>query len=346
MKNRTLLFSLALALLLLVADSVQAQSRRGSGRSSVRQFSRNSQQVRELFNEVAAKTSSSVCKIDSENKQVALGMVVSTDGLILTKYSEIESMKQLRCVFESGMSLEPRLLAVQAPYDLALLKIEAETTPMPWSDAATDAPVAGGRIVFVPDYKGRTISTGLTATSPRRFRTGQFVSQPRAFLGVECREVADEKGLNVRRVTRGSAASKAGIERGDQILQMDGAELMDVNQLVQGIRQRQPKDPIKLVIKRDDKLINLEAELGEVPTTTEQDKWGGGPFSERRFGFPSVIPHDSIIRPSHCGGPLLDIDGNLVGLNIARALRTTTYAVPVVHLKRFVEENKSNAPMK
>lgn len=35
-----------------------------------------------------------------------------------------------------------------------------------------------------------------------------------------------------------------------------------------------------------------------------------------------------MIHPNECGGPLVNTDGKIVGINIARALRVTTYAVP------------------
>ena len=55
---------------------------------------------------------------------------------------------------------------------------------------------------------------------------------------------------------------------------------------------------------------------------------GGGPFSDRRWGFSKVIPHDLGIAPTECGGPLVDLDGHCVGVNIARALRVASYALP------------------
>ena len=41
-----------------------------------------------------------------------------------------------------------------------------------------------------------------------------------------------------------------------------------------------------------------------------------------------ILQHDSVLKPSECGGPLVDLDGKVVGINIARAGRTETYAIP------------------
>ncbi|MHC4406264.1 MAG: hypothetical protein ACYTG0_42060, partial [Planctomycetota bacterium] len=94
-------------------------------------------------------------------------------------------------------------------------------------------------------------------------------------------------------------------------------------------------------VKRGQRELKLSATLGEPPADfwprhVPEDAWGGGPFSERRFGFPLAMVHDMPVQPSDCGGPVVDTDGNVVGINIARALRVTNYAIPAaVSVRRF-----------
>ena len=40
------------------------------------------------------------------------------------------------------------------------------------------------------------------------------------------------------------------------------------------------------------------------------------------------MQHDTVLDPDECGGPLLDTKGNVVGINIARAGRVVSYALP------------------
>jgi serine protease Do len=54
----------------------------------------------------------------------------------------------------------------------------------------------------------------------------------------------------------------------------------------------------------------------------------GGPVSKRASDFPAVFQHDTVLRPADCGGPLVDLSGKAIGINIARAGRTETYALP------------------
>ena len=53
-----------------------------------------------------------------------------------------------------------------------------------------------------------------------------------------------------------------------------------------------------------------------------------GEISARSTGFQKVIQHDSVLAPNECGGPIIDVYGNAIGINIARAGRVSSYAIP------------------
>jgi serine protease Do len=60
-----------------------------------------------------------------------------------------------------------------------------------------------------------------------------------------------------------------------------------------------------------------------------------GEYSPRRSGFPRVMQHDILGSRSVVGGPLLDLDGRCIGMNIARANRAESFAIPVEDLKEL-----------
>jgi hypothetical protein len=70
---------------------------------------------------------------------------------------------------------------------------------------------------------------------------------------------------------------------------------------------------------------------------TKYDRWGGGPYSERRFGLGPVVVHDSVIDPQDCGGPLVDVEGNVIGINIARAMRVASFAIGIEDVYLFIK---------
>jgi S1-C subfamily serine protease len=66
-----------------------------------------------------------------------------------------------------------------------------------------------------------------------------------------------------------------------------------------------------------------------------------GSTSKRAEGFEQAIEHDTVLQPWLCGGPLVNLDGKAIGLNIARASRVTTYALPARLVRRTFEQLKT-----
>ncbi|MEL6107562.1 MAG: S1C family serine protease [Planctomycetota bacterium] len=62
-----------------------------------------------------------------------------------------------------------------------------------------------------------------------------------------------------------------------------------------------------------------------------------GPLSDVRTGFETVLQHDTVLKPEHCGGPLIDLEGRAIGLNISRAVRVETLALPAQEVQRLVQ---------
>ena len=56
-----------------------------------------------------------------------------------------------------------------------------------------------------------------------------------------------------------------------------------------------------------------------------------------------AIRHDSVLRPQDCGGPLVTSSGDIVGINIARALRVSSYAVPTASVSKVLAKLRESA---
>jgi len=72
-----------------------------------------------------------------------------------------------------------------------------------------------------------------------------------------------------------------------------------------------------------------------------------GPLSERLSGFPLALQHDMPISPAVCGGPLLDLQGRCLGVNVSRAGRVKTLAIPASDIRKLlasVEEVNAKTP--
>ena len=62
----------------------------------------------------------------------------------------------------------------------------------------------------------------------------------------------------------------------------------------------------------------------------------GTEISKKRTGFPKITQTDLPILPQHCGGPVVDLDGKVIGINIARAGRIKTYMIPAEEVDRLI----------
>ncbi len=86
----------------------------------------------------------------------------------------------------------------------------------------------------------------------------------RAFLGVNSAKAEDDgAGAKVMDVTKGSAADKAGLKKGDLITKVDETVISDPEHLVKAIHTYKPQDKITLTYKRDGKEQKATATLGK-----------------------------------------------------------------------------------
>ena len=69
----------------------------------------------------------------------------------------------------------------------------------------------------------------------------------------------------------------------------------------------------------------------------------GGALSKRAEDFELALQHDTVLEPWQCGGPLINLEGKAVGINIARAGRVASYALPASLVKRVVDELRTKA---
>jgi serine protease Do len=51
------------------------------------------------------------------------------------------------------------------------------------------------------------------------------------------------------------------------------------------------------------------------------------------------LQHDCSIAANDCGGPLIDLDGKLIGINIARSGRIQSFAIPINEVKQFLQRS-------
>src|SRR5262245_47997126 len=91
----------------------------------------------------------------------------------------------------------------------------------------------------------------------------------KAFLGVALEATAKDaakRGVMVREVTADGSAAKAGLQKGDILLKIDGAEVKDPMAVVKMVQSHKAGDKIQIHFIRNDKEQMREITLGERPT--------------------------------------------------------------------------------
>lgn len=281
----------------------------------------------------------SVVRVYSGTRHVAMGLIVMEDGHVLTKASEVNVRDNLRCEFSDGRTFDATLVKANEENDLAILKIQAKgLATIQWSEEEPKL----GAFLLTPDRDGSVIALGTYSVRPRSTNVGE-----QAFLGVQ--PVTADDGVVLRDIQPGAASYAAGLRDGDVLFQLQDQSISDVAGLVKAIRERRPGDKVKIDFRRNGVVMSTIATLGGNKVSGERaarfkmmNRLGAVP-SRREGNFPVVFQHDSPLFPEHCGGPILDLEGNLVGINIARSGRASTLAIPSDHARMVVEKMLSES---
>lgn len=290
--------------------------------------------VTAAFEEQRQAIQISSAEIQSSRKRIAYGVVISPDGYILTKASEVAQQDNLSVIIDRTNHRNVQIVMTDATWDVALLKIDAENlTPISY---ANNSDVSQGTWVVVNGVSSRTNRRVLAGVVSAKIR--EIPPAGGAVLGVTLDQKS--KSLKIAEVHENSGAQEAGLAEGDVIVAVDGKKVSKIEDLTEAIKDMRAGAIVKLTLKREKKEIDVEVRLsarGELFEEISRNDAMSGDFSKRRSGFPRVLQHDILGNSSSMGGPVLDLDGRAIGMNIARANRAETFAIPVEDLKKLAE---------
>jgi serine protease Do len=300
------------------------------------------------FKAVVAQAGESTVRIRGDDKDIALGTVVFADGYILTKFSELRGALSVRLT--DGTEYEAKVHGVDRNTDLALLKVEvSDLKPVTFADSKR-VPVGHWLAASGPTSDPLTVGIVSVRTRPL---TGEDAdkrvgNQNRGYLGVYPEDEKDKDGkvigTRVTSVSPKGAAEKAGVKKNDIILEIDGIPVPGQTALRELLDGMRPGQVVTLKVLRDGEEKEIKATLtGNTGDKSRGDIQNamGGELSGRRTGFPSVLQTDMVVEPKNCGGPVVDLDGNVLGISIARAGRVETWILPSEIIRPLLADLKS-----
>ena len=286
-----------------------------------------------------------------KEQSLGSGVIVSTDGYIITNNHVVEQADEIRVTLFDKRSFKAKIIGADTKTDVAIVKIEADSLmAAQWGDSdklqvgefvlaignpyglshtvtmgiisavgranvgiadyedfiQTDAAInpgnSGGPLVNI---KGELIGIntaifsrsggyqGIGFAVPSnmtRLVMNQLVQKgkvTRGWLGVTIQELTpelsnkfglkNEKGALVGDVSKGSPAEKAGIKRGDIILEYNGKKITDVGGLRNMVAQSKVGSEVQIIIMRGGKEYTMNVGIAELPKDISEAVPGSAP---------------------------------------------------------------------
>lgn len=312
-------------------------------------YIRQSPQILKVLEPIAQSSKGTTVKVlanvkvrsKEEEAQVSFGTVVDAAGFIITKASQIQSRAKSLKIQINGKKVPAKVFGIHEASDLAMLKVEPaglEIKPIQWQNQTPEV----GYLLATPDANSKTLGFGVLSVASREER------DTNGFMGVNLQDPTDKtkKGAIITTVMPKSPAQYAGLKVGDRIFAVNGKSVKDMSELIAQVKKHKAGETVKIKLVRNDNEVERSIKLGSrsalgVVRLNPQETIAGNKLSARRTGFERVIQHDTVLKPEHMGGPILDLDGRAIGVNIAKNGRVSTYALPLSVLLPAIADLKS-----
>ena len=275
-----------------------------------------------------ATAAQSTVRVWSGKKRLAYGTVIGDGRQVLTKWSEVANAASSLVVDGSNREAhDAKITGVYEEEDLAILEINGEALkPIAWSN---DKPALGAFLV-APQPDGRSAAFGVVSVLERNLRETDL-----AFLGIGSDLEHKGPGVRVSEVQPNTGAAAAGLKEGDIVLMVKERPISGLMELKSALTGTKPGEtvPLRVRARGDEKTISVTlSKRPELPKIynprLEQMERMGGKISRIRDSFTQVLQSDMRPSPDQIGGPVVDLEGRVIGITVARADRTRSFIMP------------------
>lgn len=263
---------------------------------------------------------------NAKGKPVATAVWVGADGYFLTKASEVPELEKHRIQWAENKTAAIREIRRLSAHDLVLAQAVSVEGVTPVKFEAAAVKTAYGQWLAAPVKGGREIRIGVISAQSRK------VPGFGAAMGIRMDDQpSKDPGVRISRVSEESPASAAGLREGDLMTAIEGKPAINIEDVSKLIQSFQPGDFIEVKYSREGKASSTRVRLAsrtKIMMNWDGEDFANGGISLRTDNFASVIQHDLPLSPIDMGGPLFDLEGRALGINIARVDRVTTFALP------------------
>jgi membrane-associated protease RseP (regulator of RpoE activity) len=274
---------------------------------------------------------------------LAYGTVVGDGSQVLTKWSEVsDSEGTLQVRAGDKQSFRAEVAGVFSDEDLALLDVGngVKVAPGDGGGAESASPMlipakfhvgnlSLGKFLTAPQPNGKPGAFGVVAVLERNLR-----ETDQAHLGIMADPQYRGDGVKIANVQPEYGAAEAGLQAGDVILKVNDRTISGLQELKNSLSDKHPGEKVTLSVATAGKERSVEVVLSNRPVfgqfsgdrLNQMEVMGGKP-NRVRGGFSRVVQSDMQIESNQVGGPVVDLQGRVVGITMARADRTRTYVM-------------------
>ncbi len=309
-------------------EAVEFDATRGQGRSAA--------QLCEVIGEVGDESLQSVCAVHVDQRPAGVATVLSDDGVLLAKDSAIGSAsKDIVVTLPGGVTTRAERVLRDRDLDLVVLKVSgSDLVPVSWSAQSV---VPSGSILISASPTWNAHAWGVSSLDALRDQTFDRLS---GYLGIQMvRGEQAGAGVCVEQSVRGSPAWVGGVRAGDTIVRVAGQEIRKEGDIGRIARAYGGGELLTIDVLRDGVPLALVTRATTRPDDQRiAQSTSQFPASRRSSGFGPILQHDTPLPGTKLGGPLLNLDGEAVAVNIARPDRTATYAIPASVLRALAPQ--------
>ena len=275
-----------------------------------------------------AAAAQSTARVWSGKKRLAYGTVIGDGRQVLTKWSEVANAASSLVVDGPNREAhDAKITGVYEEEDLAILEINGEALrPIRWSN---EKPALGAFLV-APQPDGRSAAFGVVSVLERNLRETDL-----AFLGIVSDLEHKGQGVKVSEAQPNTGAAAAGLKEGDIVLMVKERPISGLMELKSALTGTKPGETVPLRVRTNGGEKTISVTLSKRPELPkiynprlEQMERMGGKISRIRDSFTQVLQSDMRPSPDQIGGPVVDLEGRVIGITVARADRTRSFIMP------------------
>lgn len=252
-----------------------------------------------------------IYNLDDDDKVIVHATCFSKDGNLVSK-SSLLLEDTCRCRLSDGTFRILKVIGRSEENDLVFLSFENYRLDLdlPQSDNVELGDLIAGYC------NNQLLASGIISCETRNVA----VQQEGAFH----QEVED---LRIKIPNNHYKNPAVKLEDGDKIISLNSKEMLQQSDLDKFLSHTCPGQKVEVVVERAGEELEFEIALG--PFQMKGHPAYQLKVSGKREGFANAFTCDVPLEPVECGTPLVNLEGKVVGISIARSTRTCTYAIPI-----------------